>query len=345
VEAGDWFDCGNPDNLVGSRRRLLQARSFNSIRVDEVSGTLTKRSSHTDTLLEEIGYYLRLPDDLKIFFPRLVAHDQTRHDPYLTVEYYGYWTLSEIWVFQSFERPQWTRTFTTLARILDHFAAHTMELSPQALMRFYWDKTLDRVAALAAHSPSMAELVEASEVRLNGRTLLGWPALAPRLEGPLARLASSAEGRAVHGDLCFTNILMDPLSGLVKFVDPRGSFGGENGVYGDPRYDVAKLLHSVHGGYDQLIHGMYDLRRHGRAVTLRHFFPAGRRAVLQSFEEVFGPRTDLGDVLLIEGLLFLSMGALHTEDERRQTGMFMVGLSILNDVLEGRHLSACLVTE
>lgn len=41
-----WFDCGNPDLLTSSRRRLLQARSFNTIQTHELRGTITKRIHH-----------------------------------------------------------------------------------------------------------------------------------------------------------------------------------------------------------------------------------------------------------------------------------------------------------
>ena len=49
--AGEWFDCGNLDFLTSSRRRLLQARSFNTIQIDDLHGTITKRSEHTAKFL------------------------------------------------------------------------------------------------------------------------------------------------------------------------------------------------------------------------------------------------------------------------------------------------------
>ena len=39
---------------------------------------------------------------------------------------------------------------------------------------------------------------------------------------------------------------------VLKFIDPRGSFG-QTKYYGDPYYDLAKLMHSCDGGYEYFI--------------------------------------------------------------------------------------------
>ena len=51
-----------------------------------------------------------------------------------------------------------------------------------------------------------------------------------------------------HGDLCFNNVLADPIHHLIKLIDPRGEMPDTNRDmevgYGDLRYDIAKLAHS-----------------------------------------------------------------------------------------------------
>jgi dTDP-glucose pyrophosphorylase len=330
--AANWFDCGNPDLLTSSRRRLLQARSFNSLQIDELRGTLTKRSRHRAKFLNEINYYRQLPADVATFFPRLVDFSLAPEDTFLKLEYYGYGTLSEVWVFEEYAARQWERVFDTLARILECFGRYTVELSPAATFNFYWSKTLTRVEAFARQGAEFQSLVAARELRLNGAVLRGWPVLAPELEARVRALSDRATGQLIHGDLCFPNILFDPLSRLFKFIDPRGSFG-EAGIFGDARYDVAKLLHSLDGGYDFLIHDMFEVNRHGTDLTLQQFFPENRAEVLRAFAAVFGPRFPLSDVRLIEGLLFLSMGALHEDHPGRQTAMFATGLRLVNEAL------------
>ncbi len=330
--AGEWFDCGNLDFLNSSRRRLLQARSFNSVQIDELRGTITKRSEHRGKFLNEINYYRLLPPDLATFFPRLVDFGLENEDTFLTLEYYGYNTLSEIWVFEEFEPVYWQSIFELLSRILDCFGKYSVDLTPESTFNFYWSKTLERVLAFGRQHAEFQALADAPEITLNGERLQGWPALRPQAEARLRQLSQHSHGRIIHGDLCFPNILYDPVSRLFKFIDPRGSFG-ESGIYGDGRYDVAKLLHSLDGGYDFLIHDMFVLKQHGFEISLQQFFPHTREAILQRFTRVFEKEFDLREIRLLQGLLFLSMCPLHVTHPRRQVAMFATGLSILNQVL------------
>lgn len=54
----------------------------------------------------------------------------------------------------------------------------------------------------------------------------------------------------IHGDCTFSNTLVDYLN-QVWFIDPRGTFGVSK-IYGDPRYDWAKLYYSAVGNYDKI---------------------------------------------------------------------------------------------
>jgi dTDP-glucose pyrophosphorylase len=330
--AGEWFDCGNLDFLTSSRRRLLQARSFNSIQIDELRGTITKRSEHSSKFLNEINYYRLVPRDLATFFPRLVDFSLAPKDLFLTLEYYGYPTLSEVWVFEEFESRYWESVFQTLRKIFSCFESYSVELSPKATFDFYWNKTADRLKAFAGQHADFTQLTSASSINLNGNRLKGWPKIQREVEARVKKLSAKPRGQIIHGDLCFTNILYDPVSRLFKFIDPRGSFG-ESGIYGDGRYDVAKLLHSLDGGYDFFIHDMFRLERKGETIELQQFFPATRPAVLKAFESIFSKEFLISEIRLLEGLLFLSMCPLHQDRPSRQIAMFATGLRILNEVL------------
>ena len=336
--AGDWFDCGNLDFLTSSRRRLLQARNFNRVHIDELSGTITKRSEHSAKFINEINYYRLLPRDLATFFPRLVDFNLSQNDLFLTLEYYGYPTLSEVWVFEEFEVKYWEAVFQTLRKIYARFENYSAELSPQVTFEFYWNKTVERLNAFGRQNRDFAGLIGQQTLRLNDRRLKGWPAIRKSIESRVRKLSAGVRGQIIHGDMCFTNILCDPVSRLFKFIDPRGSFG-ESGIYGDGRYDLAKLLHSLDGGYDFLIHDMFMLERRGKDVQLQQFFPNNRPAVLRLFQQIFGGQHHIEEIRLLEGLLFLSMCPLHADYPKRQVAMYVTGLRILNDLLN--HEDMC----
>ena len=334
IRADSWSDCGNLDKLQTARRRILQERVFNSIEIDELRGTLTKRSKDTAKFINEINYYRLLPAELSIFFPRLVNFSLKLDDLRMTLEYYTFPTLSELWVFEDVDAKVWRRVFEGLHAVHGIFGGYTAEISPEDCSDIYWTKTVRRLEEFARGAAANAALVGRSDLRVNGANFKGWPALAPLIESRVQRLATSVRGQIIHGDLCYANILYDRLTNLFKFIDPRGSFGSA-GIYGDPRYDIAKLMHSVDGGYDFLIHEMFDIHEAGAgALTLERFFPPTRDATMAALHEIFSASYALNDVRFIEGLLFLSMCPLHRDHPRRQRAMFAIGLQILNEVLE-----------
>ncbi|MGN6371278.1 MAG: sugar phosphate nucleotidyltransferase [Phycisphaerae bacterium] len=333
TRADQWSDCGNLDKLQAARRRILQEREFNSLEIDELRGTLTKRSRDVAKFINEINYYRLVPNDLNIFFPRLVSFSLRPENLHITLEYYTYATLSELWVFEEVEVAVWRRVFAGLHAIMGCFSAYSAQLSEKDCLEVYWTKTVERVEKFAKGSDADSALVRAENVRVNGKTLRGWPKLAGEVEKKARELAANAAGQIIHGDLCYANILYDRLTNLFKFIDPRGSFGAA-GIYGDPRYDLAKLMHSVDGGYDFLIHEMFNISGSGNTVELERFFPPTRDEAIAALNETFSDRYVMRDVRFIEGLLFLSMCPLHRDHPRRQRAMFTIGLQILNEVLE-----------
>jgi dTDP-glucose pyrophosphorylase len=330
LRAAAWFDCGNPDLLLDSRRRLIAAREFNEIEIDARRGTITKRSRDTGKFLNEINYYRLLPADLQPFFPRVFDSCVRPGQLSITCEFYGYPTLSDLWVFGDLHVDVWQRIFRRLRDILECFAEYALPIQASGVEKFYLSKTTQRVANLAGQDARFAELVAAERITLNGKRLLGWSALTTYVQARMPQLAKDAMGHVIHGDLCFPNILHDPVSDVVKLIDVRGSFV-DVGTYGDARYDVAKLLHSIHGGYDCLIREMFRLVGEGTEWTLEVFHPRQRASVMQAFDEAFGSRFAMADIRLIESLLFISMAALHREDPTRQLAMFLTGIQLLND--------------
>jgi hypothetical protein len=65
----------------------------------------------------------------------------------------------------------------------------------------------------------------------------------------------------IHGDCQLTNTMIDK-NGKVYFIDARGYFGG-NQVFGDVRYDWAKVYYALAGNFDQFNIKNFDLEISG----------------------------------------------------------------------------------
>ena len=73
--------------------------------------------------------------------------------------------------------------------------------------------------------------------------------------------AGVTEYQPIHGDLQMSNSMVDPTSGKITFIDPRGYFG-ETDFIGLPDYDIAKVYYSLSG---------YDLFNYSRSFHISSF--------------------------------------------------------------------------
>lgn len=333
TEAGRWIDCGNPDRQVDAQRTLLAERAFNELAVDDLYGTLTKRSRHVGKFIDEINYLRLLPAEIAVLFPRLLQFDLDPEHPSMTMEFYGYPTLSELHVFQSLDVAVWRRIFAKLARILrDGFSSFRREVPAMDSREMLLGKLLRRRDQMRLDDDLERLLVAKDPIRIDGVEFQTFAGMLDRLEVEVDRLAGDARGSIIHGDLCFSNILFDPRSGIFKFVDPRGSYGS-SGVYGDLRYDVAKLCHSVVGEYDFITADLFRAEVHGDDARLTVRSRPEHASIRRAFEDVFFEEYVRRDILLITGLVFLGLPALHFDAPARQLAFALRGTQLLNEAL------------
>ena len=144
------------------------------------------------------------------------------------------------------------------------------------------------------------------------------------------------EFNIIHGDLCFANMMIDNNFSFIKVIDPRGKFGSFD-IYGDFRYELAKLFHSVDGKYDYIIKDLFFLSYNELESKIDFTIQDKDRDfdLFKVFKEVFKEDigTDIKKIELIESLLFLSMIPLHSESFDHQLVMLGTGLEILNRVV------------
>ena len=158
----------------------------------------------------------------------------------------------------------------------------------------------------------------------------------PQTEKAIESLFNADDFSVMHGDFCFNNILYDSYSGTIRLIDPRGSFG-ENlpGIYGDIKYDLAKLLHSSVYCYDYIVNDLSHF--HIKGNTIDYFFnlrPNHQLLTTLSFELVKKMGFDPQQINILVALLFISMCPLHSDSLRRQKLMYAHGLYLLNKSLK-----------
>lgn len=330
---GEWLDCGNPDNLAKSHKRLLQARAFNALSIDDDLGVFTKTSAQTDKFTDEINYYKLLPSKVQVLFPRVVESSIEPGQEFLSLEYYGYPSLQEVWLFENLHVRIWHQVFEHLKTLLTGvMAQYGRPVDVSDYKRMYVDKVLARREQMRPDCALAPLMRDPRGLRINGALYPSFDAVMSRVEAALPELSGDGRIAVIHGDMCFSNVLYDLRSQICKFIDPRGRFG-QAGIFGDQKYDVAKLYHSVHGLYDFIVNDLFALEVSGNDVTLNIKTRPEHVEVRKAFDDVFFPEFDRRHVELIAGTLFLSMPALHYDAPKRQVAMYAVGLQLFERAL------------
>jgi len=336
-----WLDVGHLDTYHRAKKRFLNAREFNKIENHE-KNLITKRSSDTETLINEIMWYRNLPAELQPYLPRIYDSSTDLVDPYVKMEYIGYPSLSDLQLYGSHRQHIWDDVFHRIFSMHREFQTFTADANEErvknALEAMYLDKTRRRLARLRGED-RFQSFFDADTIRVNGEDYPSVSEILKRLDEVVAEsdLLTRESLSIIHGDLCLPNILYDPRNEILKLIDPRGKFG-EFDIYGDPRYDLAKLRHSVVGHYEHLINGRFEATGVATDATLSYeiYTTSEQEQRENRFDMILTSETDanLETVKLIEALLFLSMVPLHSDSSERQQCMLAQGIEKFSPFLE-----------
>jgi hypothetical protein len=322
-----WMDCGHVDGYYESRLGYQNLRHFNTLTYDAVRGQVTKRSLNTEDFRKQVRWFKQIPEEVEPFLPRVFSSSDGP-DPYITMELLSIPTLGDLFVNQRLNLGAWNDVVRSISCIQSCLAEKAVKnaLAPELARVVYIDKTRSRLERFVAQQPSSKRCF----VSLGAEK---WSL--PRIQQTLSRFVEQSglldidELTPIHGDFCFSNLLYDPKVRLVKMIDPRGEFGVP-GVFGDRRYDLAKLAHSYAGKYDFIVADQFsvDVDDEGRLIVHVHTGDYCDR-VQSIFDTVLlADATMRRQVYALQALLFLSMLPLHADKPRRQLAMLTTGLEL-----------------
>lgn len=327
----DWLDFGHLQTFYRARAHVSTARSFNSVKISK--HTVVKTGGKADKLDAEAAWFETVPTALRLHTP-----------PFLGRELGGYGlgyevspTLHELFVFGQLGPSTWRQILAGCFGFLDKCVAlgetdGKASATEDAIGQLAIGKTLGRLTAWA----------EANQVdldrpwRYDGRPLVS-------LRGIVAASARIVEQSppipgVMHGDFCFPNMFYNFRQELVKVIDPRGSVqDGLHTPYGDVRYDLAKLNHSLEG-YDLILAGRYDLKSYDYDLAI-DFPRTGTGSFLHSVAAEFSCRGQgLQDpsTIALTVHLFLSMLPLHADRPDRQMAFLANALRLFASLGDAR---------
>ncbi len=331
----DWIDVGHLNKYHYARKKLIPSREFNQMFVDEVKGVITKRSFFHEKIFREYQWYIHLPSELQLLAPRVVDYSVDEEFSELKLEYYGYPSLMELWVYGNFDLRFWKGIISKLMDVWFMMLQYKVEgFCRDSFKEMYCEKILDRILEFESQverHKNIAALLLQDTIVVNGCRCFGVPFWREWIKDNWQMFVDEDMWGIIHGDMCFANVLYDTNTGILRLIDPRG-YWGHSKLCGDGKYDLAKIRHSVHGGYEMIISDQFVCSWDDSGID--YGFPVRldyADGLVKFVDMKISEYISLPIVKMIEGLLFLSMLPLHRDSLNRQMIMFAIGLETLQD--------------
>lgn len=320
-----WLDFGHLNTYYDSRRMLTTQRAFNELNIK--SNIVTKTSQYSEKVEAEAEWFESVPFDLKAYMPaylgKVINNDKKITGYRLDYEYLC--PLNDLYVFGELSIRSWHNILESCFEFLEKCKLPTKNhVDDQVLKRWfselYQHKTETRLAEYAKQSGMSIS----SDWIFNDKV---YPSATKIFEEMLSYIDATSHDDVgvMHGDFCFSNILYDFRRRSIKVIDPRGFIvPGEKNGYGDVRYDMAKLFHSVMGMYDFIMAGYFKVDVSNNRLSLE--LPDASKYT-QINDMYLGMLKEKGygndnTIAAITVLLFMSMLPLHYDRPDKQAALF-----------------------
>lgn len=308
IELEGWLDFSLTSTYYRSISKFTTQRVFNDLSITEYS--VTKSSEDIIKMQAESNWLTTIPAQLKKYVPQVY---EKKYDSY-SIEYLYNSSLANIFVFGNLD-------INSLKDILDKcidFINTEKQYEPGIRINtnyLYTEKTLSRLSSLNLDDKYTINGVQVGSIRNIIEDLDTY------IDKDCYKYNS-----IMHGDLCFSNILYDSRSNHIKLIDPRGVDNKNNiSIYGDWRYDVAKLAHSVIGKYDFIIANRFKYKENSPTdIEFEIEYDNEKQELNNYFDKFF----DFKMYYPIMINLFLSMIPLHSDNTLRQKAMLANALNL-----------------
>ena len=328
-----WQDLGNMPNYIKNiRYGTADCRYFNKLTISDY-GSCIKRSSHLKTVNCEKDWYRQIKNfpEIKRLVPQIYNYFEDGYE----MEFFDYPSLSFMFLYYNVRSENWKWIVGQLLKVLKNSLwrykapAEILNKSYDMAYQIYAIKLKKRLRLWGS------ECLHFDKIIINGNVYKGLSFYKEILRKKIEFLSKTAHNymSTIHGDLVFSNILYSTKYGFFKLIDARGNFG-ENTIFGDMRYDYAKLRQCYHGLYDLIVNDSFELHR-DKNVFEFNLFSNKKMEYIQIDALVMDQGINIDEIEWIECLLFLSMIPLHNDKPNRQLAFYLIAIILLSELYTG----------
>ncbi|MFM5068537.1 hypothetical protein ACEUBL_05535 [Aeromonas veronii] len=327
LDVDDWLDFGHINTFYKSKVQYTTQRSFNELTI--TSESVEKSSVKHSKIQAESLWFSNIPQELKLYTPQLLKEYSDISRSY-KLEYLYNTALNELFVFSALPKRKLLNILSNCLSFVEACKNSAIDSPSQGtISELFSHKTKERFEQFCSDSGFSVH----DEWAFNSSAPVSVHKILQEIE---VFLPTDLPAQTImHGDLCFSNIIYDFRTERVKVIDPRGvTPTGELTIYGDYRYDIAKLSHSVIGLYDWIIAGYFKIYFDGdnKNIDFKLDINPEYFELEDAFVEMISSRYEIHKLSLyaMQIHLFLSMLPLHSDNKPRQQALFANAFRLYN---------------
>ncbi len=314
------FEIGTREIFEEFKSKTFNSRFFNKLEINGDIITKQPRSKYVNQLIEREGeWYKYMNEHGYNAIPEIIEYRPLRMKRVIGLH-----------PFQFQNNISKERRNDIIHRICEELKKmHAISKIPanrETLHDVYVTKTINRILPVT----QILKLDNKKVYRVNGKKVeIITPERIDLIERIFDKIKTMEYFYTIHGDPTFSNILIG-YDNSVKFIDPRGYFGNLK-VFGDYRYDFAKLFYSAIGNYDQFNSQRFVLKMDGPDISLK-LSSSG----FESTYEVFSRenRIEMTEIELLHALIWLSLSGYVLNDVDSMIASYFNGLKLLKEADE-----------
>ena len=331
----NWLDIGHSANYFNTKINFFSSRAFNKISFNKEKGIIEKTSKNINKLTKEFNFIYKLPPEIKSYFPQVVSKIKLKKEVKISMDYFPFPNVSELQIFWKMDSSQWIALFDSIENYLKVCNQFKKNYHTKKYINFHLNKLNSRLKQFKTNlTKKYYFLFEDDFILINNKKLFGLKKILKYIKFSLNNNYCYPNYSIMHGDLCFNNILYDPITEKMKLIDPRGSFDNNTSTFGDQKYDISKLIHSSIYGYDYLISDLYDFEISNKKINYEIHFRDNHNFLSKISHNLIKKFDyNINEIKFFTGLLFLTMPPLHYESLKKQITMFSIGIEIINDCI------------
>jgi len=328
-----WLDFGHVNTFYRSKTKFTTQRNFNNLTIN--ADLVRKSSSNSKKITAESEWYSNVPKEIKIYTPKLLDKSNDTNSSSYELEYLYLSSLSDLFVFGKNKKFVWKTIIDRCIDFLNLTSSYTINKSKFKTNFLSLDHLFENTEKRLSLFSLENDINLDREWIFNNKKFMSINSLKNNLFTEIEKIKSEKMISLIHGDFCFSNILFDFRKMNIKVIDPRGiDFKNNITMYGDYRYDIAKLSHSIIGLYDFIISGFYTLNSNFYNLNFEIYNNKNSLEIQQYFLNKNINNKKIIDIksqcLMIN--LFLSMLPLHNDNKQRQLALLSNSFRLFNDL-------------